>query len=243
MGPQATASLFQRLMDFTLGERDQDYPTVAVLNCTQVPDRTEFLLGRSDCNPLEALLSGVADLNRLGVGRILIPCNTSHAFFEQLQQASPAPLVNMAGAALAYLFHRRGPKQPVCILATLGTVQLGIYHRFNRHGLTLVEPPADLCREVHSLIYQVKAAGAEELPSLVGQLEAIMARVQAQLGQVTFLLACTELSLLKPLAPGFDVVDALDVAALVALAAAGKPLRLPADMKPEALHLAAADPA
>jgi aspartate racemase len=46
MGPQATVDFFQKILDNTRVERDQDHIHVIIDNNPQIPDRTVFLLGR-----------------------------------------------------------------------------------------------------------------------------------------------------------------------------------------------------
>ena len=51
VGPLATAYFLQLLVALTEAERDQDHVDAVVLNHATIPDRTDFILGRSDADP------------------------------------------------------------------------------------------------------------------------------------------------------------------------------------------------
>ena len=55
-GPAATAYFLQRLVERTEARCDQDHVRTLAFNDTAIPDRTAFLLGRSDRSPLAALI-------------------------------------------------------------------------------------------------------------------------------------------------------------------------------------------
>ena len=48
LGPAATASLFMRIIDHTDAKTDQDHLDITILNRPQIPDRTAFILGKSE---------------------------------------------------------------------------------------------------------------------------------------------------------------------------------------------------
>lgn len=119
-GPAATAYFLQRLVERTEARCDQDHVRTLAFNDTAVPDRTAFLLGRSDRSPLEALIEDGRLLEACGCDLLALPCNTAHGFFDELQGALGIPVVHMvretAAAASAVGLARIG------VLATSGTV-------------------------------------------------------------------------------------------------------------------------
>ena len=48
LGPAATASLFMRIIEHTDAATDQDHIDITILNRPQIPDRTAYILGKSD---------------------------------------------------------------------------------------------------------------------------------------------------------------------------------------------------
>ncbi len=219
MGSLATKLLFEKILLKSGATKDQDYPEIAILNRSKIPDRSAFLLGESSENPLPALLTAITELNALGARRIAIPCNTSHAFYEELSQAATGTLLNMPRLALEYIA-TAFPKARVCILGTCGTKKLGLYDRANDLGLSLLYPDEENQKAIHQLIYEIKADSSSPTQIQRDSLYQIMIQLQheSENGQgdnpLIFLLACTELSLFSPEAfPDLAVVDALDVLA------------------------------
>lgn len=94
-GPAATAYFLQRLVERTEARCDQDHVRTLAFNDTAIPDRTAFLLGRSDRSPLEALIEDGRLLEACGCDLLALPCNTAHGFFDELQGALGIPVVHM----------------------------------------------------------------------------------------------------------------------------------------------------
>lgn len=227
MGPLATAVLFDKLISNTAVENDQDHLSVMIANKTSVPDRTAYLLGSSAESPLPFLLEGLRELNAASPKEILIPCNTSHYFINELQAASAAPIRNMVYTVLDHIVKSNLPPS-VVVLGTLGTVQTGIYERFAPNALHIQYPTADECRRIHEIIYTIKHRGSACFAACTEDLNAIIAAVQSRFGEPqTFVLGCTELSVLDTAVLGKNayVVDAMEQLALAAIAAAGKPIK------------------
>ena len=225
MGTQATAAFFELLTAHTAASCDAEHLNTVILNRADTPDRTRFILGKSPADPLPFLLDGVKTLNAIGVRASAIPCNTSHYFYERLAAASDAPILNMVDLALSYSERCEHPNT-VCVLATLGTVQSDIYRLFDHPNLNVMYPDEDTCKEVHSVIEAVKDTAHANIAALSGQLAAVMRRLNMT-GSKTYLLACTELSVLdKRCFEGFSVVDAMDVLALSAIAVSGKRIKM-----------------
>ncbi|MCD7745430.1 MAG: amino acid racemase [Lachnospiraceae bacterium] len=244
MGSEATETLFRMILSSTETEKDQDFPEMVILNKSSIPDRSAYLLGQSEENPLPVLQEGARELNLLQVGRIALPCNTAHAFYADIQAVSACPVINMLESSLEYIWRTR-PGAQVCILGTLGTVRTKVYERYNHFSLDIVYPDDEGCEEVHSVIYDIKTGIHENMDELSGRLARVMQRtadVMAQeasgqkfsekmapdaartgAGAPVFLLACTELSVLgAERFLQFDVLDAMGILAQVSVAAGSK---------------------
>jgi aspartate racemase len=189
MGPAATADFLAKLVRLTPARCDQEHIPLLLSSQPQTPDRSAAILG-SGPSPLPALLGGLGRLLQGGARVIVIPCNSSHHWYEQLQSASPVPILHIADATLAALASRPGGPGPVAILATRGTLFSGFYQRkLEAAGHRWLAPETRLQAEVDGVIRAVKA-GAMVQAALV------LAGIWERLGQAgvgTALLACTEL--------------------------------------------------
>ena len=52
LGPMATAYYLELLIRMTDAKRDQEHPEIIILNIPSIPDRTAFILGNSQEDPL-----------------------------------------------------------------------------------------------------------------------------------------------------------------------------------------------
>lgn len=209
MGPQATLTFYQRLIDFTAAGRDQEHIPTLILSDSEMPDRTAALLSGETEPVKERLLADAKHLEDWGACCIAIPCNTSHAFVPWLRQRLGVPILNMieeTAAALKDMGCKRAG-----ILATDGTIRQSLYHAAcERVGVEAVSPPADVQRLVMSVIYdEIKKGemGSREKFSIIG-------KALRELNCDRAVLACTELSVYRGWhnLSGF-YVDAMDILA------------------------------
>ena len=90
VGPLATSRLLRRVIELTDASADQAHANLLVLDHAAIPDRTAYLLGSSAENPAPVLAADAALLERAGCDAIVIPCNTSHVFYDEIQAAVPS---------------------------------------------------------------------------------------------------------------------------------------------------------
>lgn len=221
MGPQATQMFYQRVLDRTDAERDQDHIPTLILSDTAMPDRTAAIRSGDTAAIYAQLLADARVLEHWGASAIAIPCNTSHTFVPRLQGELAVPIVNMVtetAAALKALGAKRAG-----ILATDGTVQMGLYQSAcEAAGLQAVTPPPEIQKLVMSVIYDEIKKGEKGSREKFAAIDAAL----RAMGCDRAVLACTELSVYKDWhgLPDF-YLDAMDVLARRSVEVCGYPLR------------------
>ena len=129
MGPQATNTFYQRIIDRTQAETDQEHLRVLIWSDAKIPRPHRRYPGYPRpgggglCRPPgrgKAAGGG-------GCTVLAIPCNTSHYFADRLQAQLHIPIIHMIRETVAAI--QAMGKKTVGILATDGTVQTGIYQR------------------------------------------------------------------------------------------------------------------
>ncbi len=218
LGPMSTFLFCEMLTAHTKASCDADHMDMIISSRATTPDRTAFILGKSDQDPLPVMQEETERLCRAGAELIVIPCNTAHYFYDGLQKNCPIPILNIIHETVAFLLqsgvHRFG------LLATEGTVTSRAYHRVCEPlGLHCEIPTEQEQRIVTDLIYgKIKQNKPVDSASLISLAESMQAR-----GCEVIVLGCTELSLLK--AKGLDkgiFVDSLEVLAYRTILACGK---------------------
>lgn len=223
MGPQATNTFYQFIIDRTDAQSDQEHVNALILSDSDMPDRTAAILGDDKARNVvfQRLVSDAKLLEEAGCTCIAVPCNTSHFFLDRVQQEIGIPFIHMIRETAKVLV-AQGHKRPG-ILATDGTIQTGLYQReFAAFGIEAVVPTAQTQELVMSLIYDDVKAGRDGDPQ---KFAAIHRELLAQ-GCDCGVLACTELSVFASQhhLPHF-YTDAMAVLAERAVEACRKPLR------------------
>jgi aspartate racemase len=221
LGPMASAYYLELVIRMTDAKRDQEHPEIILLNIPSIPDRTAYILGRSQENPLEPMIELGKQLKGLGATVVATPCITAHYFHEALQQGVGLPLIHGIRCTAQTL--RDAGVTKVGLMATDGTVQSGIFQRqVEELGMELVLPGEEGQRGVMTLIYDQVKAGME--PDM-----ALFAVIRDELrskGAQAVVLGCTELSLLKKQQElGQGILDALEVLAKESVLACGKQVK------------------
>ncbi|WP_418276722.1 aspartate/glutamate racemase family protein [Isoptericola jiangsuensis] len=191
VGPLATAYFLQRVVQLTAAERDQDHVDLLVLNHATIPDRTDFVLGRSTADPGPVLADDARRLERFGVSFVVMPCNTAHYFTQQVLDAISVPFVSIVEVTVAAVRRRAPGSTRVGLLATAGTVASRVYDdAFAAHGIEVLTPDDADQAEVNRVIYdQVKAGHRADADALRGVAARLVER-----GADVVVLGCTELS-------------------------------------------------
>lgn len=221
MGPQATQVFYQFVLDRTDAARDQDHLPAVILSDTGIPDRTAAILSGDTEGLYRRLLGDARMLERCGCTVLAIPCNTSHYFADRLQGEIGVPIIHMLRETAAAL-SAQGKKRPG-ILATDGTIQMGLYHKeCAAVGMEAVSPDPDTQKLVMSIIYDEIKQGEKGSRDKFAKIDRAIRRA----GCDCAILACTELSVFAtyhPL-PSF-YLDAMMVMAERAVERCGYPLR------------------
>ena len=223
MGPQATNTFYQYIIDRTDARTDQEHLSVLIFSDCAMPDRTAAILGTQSQKDevYERLLSDARMLERAGCTAIAVPCNTSHYFLDRVQEQISIPIVHMIRET-ARLLVSQGKKRPG-ILATDGTIRTGLYQReFAAFGIYAAAPRPAAQKQVMSLIYDDIKAGKAGDPEKF----AAFTKDLVEQGCDCAVLACTELSVFANqhhLSPFY--VDAMAVLAQRSIELCHKPLR------------------
>lgn len=218
LGPMSTFWFCELLTAHTKAETDADHIDMIISSRATTPDRTAFILGKSDRDPLPVMLSEAERLRRAGADLLVIPCNTAHFFYEGLAQNCDIPILNIVSETVSFL-QKRGVRT-FGLLATEGTVSSRSYHRFATPlGMTCLTPEPDEQREITEIIYgEVKQNKPADFSAFLRISQSLLNR-----GCEALVLGCTELSLLRR--EGLSqpwYVDSLEVLAHQTILACGK---------------------
>ena len=226
LGPMSTFYFCELLTSHTQATCDADHIDMMISSRASTPDRTGFILGDSDRDPLPIMVEEAKRLERAGADLIVIPCNTAHYFYDGLQKEIGTPMLNIIEETV-HLLHRQGVRR-IGLLATEGTVKAGAYAPLCRAlGMECIMPTSDEQAVISSIIYDcIKQNKPVNMDDFFKVTDALRAR-----GCERLVLGCTELSLLKKAGLDADLfVDSLEALAYRTILACGKiPVGFPSD--------------
>lgn len=222
VGPMATVYYMQRVIEMTKAGCDQEHINMLVFNDCDIPDRTAFITEKSPDNPLPVMVEDAKRLEAAGCEFVVIPCNTAHYFYDELEQAVGIPVVNIVEETIRYAKARVQDLSCVGIMATTGTIVTGTYQKYaERAGLSFAVPDEDEQDLLMQIIYDGVKAGK---PVPRADFDRVANHLRAK-GAQCLILGCTELSVLKRNLPinDPDVLDSIDVLASETVRRSGKP--------------------
>jgi aspartate racemase len=215
MGTLATESYIRLVDKLTEAHNDQEYLNYVVFNDASVPDRTSFMLGRSQEDPFPVVADDVAKATAIGASFITMPCNTAHFMIDRLQKLTDVPIVNMLTGATERMegLYPVDTHPRVGFMGTEGSRASGLYQqKIEAAGYTFVVPGDELQARIHSLIYDdVKRGGPLDFDRYRSVLDTFLKpEAEGGYGCDVVVLGCTELSVLNEVffLPDLPIIDA-----------------------------------
>lgn len=218
LGPMSSVYFYRLITEHTKASCDQEHIDVVLLSGASIPDRTEFITGKSKVSPMPAMKAGIHKLCTAGAEIIAIPCNTAHYFYSEISKDSPVPVLNIIEETVKQA-KKVGAKK-LGIMATDGTVKSGSYQKVcEEHGMDYVIPSEKSQAALMDIIYgSVKCAKAPDTDKFRA-----VAHELCDAGCDMLILGCTELSLLDApkICPECRFMDSLLVLAKVSIEKCG----------------------
>ena len=158
MGSWATVDFFRRIIAAFPAQKEWERPRVLIDNYCTMPSRVRAILYDEKKKELiEDLSASVQNLIRAGADRIVLACNTSHAFLADVQKNVPESRGLMIDLIRECALHTSGKGQNVFLIASEGTIAAGIYQNiFDEYGIPIENPTEDDQVQIRDFIEAVK---------------------------------------------------------------------------------------
>ena len=226
LGPLATVYFMDLLVKMTDAECDQNHIPTMVLNDSEIPDRTQYILGEDVESPLPKMIEDAELLEKCGCDYVVIPCNTAHYFYDEVQKDIHVPVINILDETIKYAKERGIAVKNVGVLATEGTLKSGSYKKYiEKYGLNEITLNEDDSKSLMKIIYDQVKAG--EKVDIVEFMRLVTELIRA--GSDVVVLGCTELSIINrdyKLTKTMNyIVDSMEVLAKASIVKCGKKLK------------------
>ena len=190
MGTQAGLDFCNKLSILNRGKIDQKYPLFILYNKSNIPGRPENLHKYNKV--LKSLVEGCRLLQKNKCKFIVIPCNTAHYWYDDLQKRIRIPIINMPKEVYLHARDNCKRKSRVGILATNGTLKTNVYHKFFNKNFILISPKKSLqVKSVDKAIKYVKMGKIKNAEKSIKP--AINYLIKMKCNKI--ILGCTELPL------------------------------------------------
>jgi len=155
MGTQAGLDFCNKLAMLNRGKIDQKYPLFILYNKSNIPGRPENLHKYNKV--LKSLVKGCLLLQKNKCKFIVIPCNTAHYWYEDLQRKIKIPIISMPKEVFLHAKRSCKKNSKIGILATEGTLKTNVYKKFFYKNFKLISPKKSLqIKNVNKAIKFVK---------------------------------------------------------------------------------------
>ena len=155
MGTQAGLDFCNKLALINRGKTDQNYPLFILYNKSNIPKRPENI--KKYYNVLKSLIKGCLLLQKNNCKFIVMPCNTAHYWYDDLQKKINIPILSMPKEV--YLHAKKNCKKnsKIGILCTEATLKVQVYNKYFDKNYKLVSPGKPLQKlNVNKAIKYVK---------------------------------------------------------------------------------------
>ena len=188
MGTQAGLDFCNKLAKLNKGKTDQQYPLFVLYNKSNIPGRPENLHKYNKV--LKSLLAGCKFLEKSKCKFIVIPCNTAHYWFDDLQKKTKIPIISMPKEVYAHTIKNCKKNSKIGILATEGTLKTGVYNKFFDKKFRLIDPSKSIQKNnVNKSIKLVKMGRIKDAEKAIRP--AVNSLIKMKCSKI--ILGCTEL--------------------------------------------------
>ena len=150
MGPYATNFFFKRILDLTPVKLDKDHFHTIIDNNVKIPSRTRAVKYKEQ-SPVNDIVNSINNLGKIGCDFVMLPCNSVHYFYDQVNKKIKIPWLNMIEIVSDKILDLSYSKP--LVLGGYITTEKKVYSKYLPESVYL---SADENRIVESIIEEIK---------------------------------------------------------------------------------------
>tara|TARA_B100000686_G_C16776734_1_gene968965 strand:+ start:2021 stop:2719 length:699 start_codon:yes stop_codon:yes gene_type:complete len=188
MGTQAGLDFCNKLALINRGKIDQKYPLFILYNKSNIPKRPENI--KRYYNVLKSLVKGASLLQKNKCKFIVMPCNTAHYWYDDLQKKIKIPILSMPKEVYVYTKKKCKKNSKIGILCTEATLKTGVYNKYFDKDYKLISPTKSLQKlNVNKAIKYVKMGKIKQAEKAIKPAVNELIKMKCK----KIILGCTEL--------------------------------------------------
>ncbi len=188
MGTQAGLDFCNKVVVLNRGKSDQQYPKFILYNKSDTPNRPSNL--KKYNKVLKELVKGCLLLQKNKCKFIVMPCNTAHYWYNDIQRKIKIPLISMPKEVYNFTKKNCKKKSKIGLLSTEATIRTRVYSKYFMKDFNLVSPNKNLQKNnVNKAIKFVKMGKIKDAEKIIKPAVNYLMKVKCK----KIILGCTEL--------------------------------------------------
>ena len=188
MGTQAGLDFCNKLAVINRGKTDQKYPLFILYNKSNIPNRPENI--KKYYNVLKSLIKGCHLLQKNKCKFIVMPCNTAHYWYDDLQKKIKIPILSMPKEVYLHTKKTCKKNSKIGILCTEATLKTNVYGKYFNKNFNLISPKKSIQKNsVNKAIKYVKMGKVREAEKAIKPAVKNLINLKCK----KIILGCTEL--------------------------------------------------
>lgn len=208
-GPTTTSEFFLSLISAWNKKAKTQRPEIIIWNASVNNFAEQKFIREGKCSKhfLPLLKSGVKTLENSGVDFLVLPCNSLHIFIEDIKKITKLPVLNILEETTKVLTLKGIGK--IMLLGNEATVKSGLFNsKLKKNGIQIFLPTKNDQNKLNLIIH--KLVLMKNTKSDTENFNKIVVKFKKS-GFADFLLACTDLQLLKSNVEGVRFIDTLEI--------------------------------
>ncbi len=193
MGPESSANFYYKLIKYCQKKyhevQDTDYPPMIIYSLPLDGFDEGGIV--NEVTVLKQLIQGIKTLEKADCDFIVMPCNTIHYFFDELNSICSVPIISIIEETAKKIKQKK--YNVVGLLASETTLNLQIYQKaLNQKGIQCLTPTKEEELIITKLILEIM--GGKVTDCTKNEAKSIIKKMEQQSAQA-IVLGCTEIPL------------------------------------------------
>lgn len=156
MGSYATVDFFKKILDQFKVQKEWEYPKIIINNNPKLPSRTRAIL-YDEPSPAPGMIEGCKLLEQAGADFIAIPCNSAHAWYEEVVSQVNIPVISIIETTAHYILQNYQNIKKIGVISGEVVIKKKLYEQAFENSKVEVITADDECEQnVRKIIDDVK---------------------------------------------------------------------------------------
>jgi len=210
MGPYASLSFLQEILNKTPANRDSDHLRIILDSNPHIPSRTRAVLYGEE-SPLQGMIDSCLQLCNYPVDFIVLPCNSASAWIDELRKYISVPILNIIEITAKKVSQCIPTPAKIAVWGGRVTWQKESYRKYieNIKDITYIQHSEENQNQIEAFIERIKLNKIDQ--GLINEINSLAKYFLNTLEVNCIILGCTEFGCIPKDAYDFSYINSLSV--------------------------------